>query len=242
MDRPEVSQSPAKSGKQGVWAVEPIPMTLTMLMQRPKHNRQYRLYIIAHQTAKVLIIPQVERTLSDLKVRTCDAFGELVEERDLDLVKFGRLHDFKDVFNFIDKHDFLGTVDFGPVFQESADDLSRQPRNTHRNKGGGCWYLLGKSRILFQELNNTIRQLRMIQNQTLGFVQRHQNPRQKDLVLLLERQGKPIDDTPQDLEEFGNPIKVFRLVHKLEKDIVDGPADKRAKAEEFPVYSVERGL
>jgi hypothetical protein len=115
----------------------PIPMTLTMLMQRPKHNRQYRLYIIAHQTAKIFIIPQIEGSFSDLKVRTGDALGELVEERDLDLVEFGRLHDFKDVFDFIDEHDFLGTVDFGPIFQESTDDLPlRQPPKHSKERNG----------------------------------------------------------------------------------------------------------
>jgi hypothetical protein len=82
----------------------------------------------------------------------------------------------------------------------------------------------------------------MIQNQTLGLVQRHQNPRQENLVFLLERQRKTIDDTPQNLEEFGNPVKVFCLVDELEKDIVDGAADKRTETEEFTVYSVERGF
>jgi hypothetical protein len=116
------------------------------------------------------------------------------------------------------------------------------PKNEMENRQKGGLYLLGKSRILFQELNNTIRQLRMIQNQTLGLVQRHQNPRQENLVFLLERQRESIDDTAQDLEEFGNPIKVFCFVDELEKDVVDGATDKGAEAEEFTVYSVEGGF
>jgi hypothetical protein len=97
------------------------------------------LYIIAHQTAKILVIPQIESSFGDLKVRTGDTFGELVEERDLDLVEFRRLHDFKDVFDFIDKHDLLGTVDFGPVFQKSTDDLppTVSPKNQNEKREAG---------------------------------------------------------------------------------------------------------
>ena len=61
-------------------------------------------------------------------------------------------------------------------------------------------------------------------------------------MLFLERQRKPINNTPEDLEEFGNPVEMLRFVDKLEKDVVDGAADKGTETEEFTVYSVESGL
>ena len=50
-----------------------------------------------------------------LKMWTCDRFSELMEQRDLNLEKLRRLHDFENIFNFIDKHDFLGTIDLWPI-------------------------------------------------------------------------------------------------------------------------------
>ena len=37
----------------------PVPMTFTVFVKWCKHYRQYRLYIVAHQTAEILIIPQI---------------------------------------------------------------------------------------------------------------------------------------------------------------------------------------
>ncbi len=55
------------------------------------------------------------------------------------------VHDLKNVFYLIQKHDFLGGIDLWPEFQKSHYDIFRQRR------------------ILFQELHNAICQLRMIQ-------------------------------------------------------------------------------
>lgn len=56
-------------------------------------------------------------------MRTSNRLCQLVEERLLDLCKLGRIHDLKDVFDFIQEHDFLGAVDFGPVPQQTENDL-----------------------------------------------------------------------------------------------------------------------
>ena len=85
------------------------------------------MYIIAHQTAEILIIPQVKCPFGNLEMRTCHTFRQLVKERDLDFVEFGSFHDFENIFDFVDEHDFLWAVDLRPVFQEAADYLQNSP-------------------------------------------------------------------------------------------------------------------
>jgi len=66
----------------------------------------------------------------------------------------------------------------------------------------------------------------MIQGETLGFVERYQDPREECLVLLFEREGETVNDRSEYLEQFGNTIVTLGLVDELEKDIVDGSTDK----------------
>lgn len=65
----------------------------------------------------------------------------------------------------------------------------------------------------------------MVHAQTLDLVQRNQNPSQEQLVFLLERQCKAINDRSQDLQQLCNSIEPFRLVGELEEDVVDRPPD-----------------
>lgn len=48
-------------------------------------------------------------------MRTGNRFRQLVEEWFLNLCEFCRVHDFEDVFDLVQEHDFLGTIDFWPV-------------------------------------------------------------------------------------------------------------------------------
>lgn len=41
------------------------------------------------------------------------------------------------------------------------------------------------------------------------------------LVLLFERQGKAIDNGPQDLQQLCNPVVAVCLVHKAVEHVVD---------------------
>ncbi len=102
---------------------KPVPVTLGVLVERGKHDGQDDFDIIADQVAEVLVVPEVERPFGDLEVRTRHGFGELVEKRLLDLRKLGRVHNLKDVFDLVEKHDLLGAVDLGPIPQETEDDL-----------------------------------------------------------------------------------------------------------------------
>lgn len=58
-----------------------------------------------------------------LEVRASYRFCQLIEKRFLDFHKLGWVHNLKDVFDFVEKHDFFGAVYFGPVAQETHDYL-----------------------------------------------------------------------------------------------------------------------
>lgn len=48
---------------------------------------------------------------------------------------------------------------------------------------------------------------------------------QEELVFLLQRQGEPVDNGAQNLEQFSDSVMAFCLVHELEEHVVDGSAD-----------------
>lgn len=101
-------------------------------------------------------------------------------------------------------------------------------------------YLFRQGCVFFQELHNTVRQLRMVHAQALDFMQGNKNSRQKELMLFLEWQCKPVDDRAENLQQLGNAVEAFGFVNKLEEDVVDGPADIRAEIEKFAVDAMER--
>jgi hypothetical protein len=51
----------------------------------------------------------------------------------------------------------------------------------------------------------------------------------EDLVLLLEREGEPIDDWAEDLQELGHPVVPLRLVDEVVEDVVDLLSEKKRK-------------
>jgi len=79
----------------------------------------------------------------------------------------------------------------------------------------------------------------MIKRETLDLVERKEHSGQKDLVLVLERQRKTIDDGAEDFEEFGYTIVSFSLVNELEKDVVDRAPYKRTQVQKFAVNPVK---
>ncbi len=60
----------------------------------------------------------------------------------------------------------------------------------------------------------------------------------EDLVLLLEREGEPIDDWAEDLQKLGHPVVPLRLVDEVVEDVVDLLSEKRGKflSENFVPY------
>ncbi len=53
----------------------PIPMAFRIFVQRGKHDGENNLDIVADEVAEILVVPEVESTLSNLKVRTGHRFG-----------------------------------------------------------------------------------------------------------------------------------------------------------------------
>jgi len=101
----------------------PVPVTLGVLIQGRKHDRENDVDIVADQIAEVLVIPEIKSSLGNLEMGASDRFGQLMEERLLNFGKFGRVHDFKDVLHLIEEHDFFGAVDLGPIPQEAEHNL-----------------------------------------------------------------------------------------------------------------------
>jgi hypothetical protein len=143
----------------------------------------------------------------------------LVEQGLLDLCKFGRIHDFENVFHFVQEHDLFGTVDLRPVSEQAQNDL------------------LCEGGILLEELYDTVCQLRVIHAQALDLVQRYQDSGQEKLVLLLQWQSETIDDRSENFEQFRDAIESLCLVDELEENVVDGAADVRAEVEELEKLS-----
>lgn len=101
----------------------PIPVALGIFVKRRKHDRENDFNIVADQVAEILVVPEVQRPLGNLKVGTGNGFCELVEERLLNLGEFGWIHDFKDVLNLVEKHHFFRAVDLWPISEKTKDDL-----------------------------------------------------------------------------------------------------------------------
>jgi len=98
-------------------------MTLRVLVERREHNRQDNLDIVADEIAEILVVPEVEGSLGNLKVRARNGLCELVEQWLLYLGELSRIHHLKDVLNLVKEHNFFSAVDLGPIAQQTEDDL-----------------------------------------------------------------------------------------------------------------------
>jgi hypothetical protein len=93
----------------------PVPVALRVLVQRSEHDGQDNLDVVTNKIAEVFVIPKVQSSLGYLEVGTCDGFRKLVEERLLDLCEFRRVHNLKNIFDLVQKHDLLSAIDLRPV-------------------------------------------------------------------------------------------------------------------------------
>ena len=58
----------------------------------------------------------------------------------------------------------------------------------------GLAYLFGQTRVLFEELNDAVGELRMVDAERFDFMQRQENFDEEMLVLFFQRQRKAVDD------------------------------------------------
>jgi len=79
----------------------------------------------------------------------------------------------------------------------------------------------------------------VVEGDALWFVQGNEGPDQKLEVLLLERNGKSVDDATENLEEFSDTVVAFRFVYELVKEVRNGSADKGSVGHGFSANAVE---
>lgn len=61
-------------------------------------------------------------------------------------------------------------------------------------------------------------------------------------MFVFEWESKTINDRSEDLEKLSNPVMSFRLVDKVEEDIVNRPSNEGAKIKEFAIDTVQGRL
>lgn len=127
-------------------------------------------------------------------MRASNRLGQLAKQWLLDLGKLGGIHDLEDIFDLIQEHYFLCAVHLRPIAEEAEHNLGSDQPNFHLNEYGHVTNLLGQRSILLQKLNNTVGQLRVIHAETLHLMERNQYTSQEQLMLLLEWQGKAVDN------------------------------------------------
>lgn len=96
--------------------------------------------------------------------------------------------------------------------------------------------------VLFEELNNAVGQLWVVDRQGLDFMQRQQHLEQKHFVLLFKRQSKAVDNAAKYLEQLSDAVVVLRLVDELVENVVDLFSNVCSQAQEFAVNPVQSRL
>ena len=135
-------------------------------------------------------------------MQTVNAASNPPKQRDHDPLKLYHVNCFQNFLQFTQEHHLFLTVGYRPILQ-------------HPPYHNACQ--LG---LFLDKLRNAIRQLLEVHPNRLGLVQGNQNPPQEDLVLLLQRQSKPTNYAPKDLQQLRNPIVPLSLKHKLIKQVV----------------------
>lgn len=61
-------------------------------------------------------------------------------------------------------------------------------------------------------------------------------------MLVLEWQGKSIDDGAQNFQQLGNAVEALGFISELEEDIIDRPSNIRPEIQEFAIDAVKGGF
>lgn len=143
-----------------------------------------------------------------LEVRAIDTPRQLHKQRLHNLDKLIMLNHIQNLLHLIQEHDFLWRINLGPVPQQTQHDFF-------------C-----ESRILFEELDDTVCELGVIECEGFSLVQGNESASKKGLVFLFKRESETVDDRAEDFEQLGNTVMSFRFVNKLEKDMAYRAADE----------------
>jgi hypothetical protein len=147
-----------------------------------------------------------------LRYMTCEKGGDEVSARSLESRR-----------NKTSTH-LLRAVDLRPVPEQTEQDL------------------LGESGVLLEELDDAVGELRVIEGEGLGLVERNEGSGEEGLVLLLEWEGESVNDGPEDLEQLSDSVVTLGLIDELEEHVVDGASDEGSEVEEASVDSMQRRL
>ena len=128
-------------------------MRLRVSVKRGEDDGEDFVHILTDEMKDVLVAPIVQGALGNLKVWALDAARNLQEEGSLNLDKLFWLCHVQNLFYFVQEHNFLGAVGFGPEPQQTRDH-------------GVC-----QARILLQELYNAVRQLGVVEREGLRLMQ-----------------------------------------------------------------------
>mmetsp|Transcript_35887 Transcript_35887/g.61224 ORF Transcript_35887/g.61224 Transcript_35887/m.61224 type:complete len:261 (-) Transcript_35887:642-1424(-) len=169
----------------------------------------------------MFIVPQEKSTFDNLEMIRVKASCKIGEESLADLVELVSSKQLKDFLQFIEEEHLFARARPGPAFEESIKD--------------GC----GSISILLNILNDTVGQLLVVQSYTLGLVEGDQCTDQELQVLLLQRNGKSINDGAQNFKQFSDSIMTFCLIDKAVEHIGNGPADERPVRHELSINSVK---
>jgi hypothetical protein len=69
----------------------------------------------------------------------------------------------------------------------------------------------------------------MVHAQAFDLVEGQQNPREEELVFLLQRKSESIDNGAKNFQQLGNSVETFSLVRELEKHVVDRASNEGSK-------------
>lgn len=113
-------------------------MTSTLSLMRLQKYSLFQKYKARSATLMSMLLAGLmsDGRRSYLEMWAGHRFGQLVEQRFLHLRKLVRIHYLEDVFHLIQKHDFLGTIDFRPVPKEAQNNLATQVNTRQCSKCG----------------------------------------------------------------------------------------------------------
>jgi hypothetical protein len=94
-----------------------------------------------------------------------------------------------------------------------------------RQQETGDTYIFREGRVLLQELDNTVGQLRVIHAQAFNLVHGKKDSCQKEFVLFFQWESKAVDDRTQNLQQFSDAVVPLCFIHELEENIVDGSSN-----------------
>lgn len=196
-------------------------------MERPIDNWQNQVRVLLAEAPvvhQVLIVPQEQRALRDLKVLTSEPLRERLEERLVDLLQLVASHQLQNLFQLVQEDHLLRRARPWPVAQDTLDDR------------------YGRLGVFLDVLRDAIRELLVVHRHALGLVQWHERAHEELQVFRLQWHRESVDDTSQNLEQLANSVVTLRLVHEAVEHVADRLSDERSVRHKLAVDAMQDGF